>query len=163
MNGMKGYVRNIRISLRNQIVGWLKPGVGALGRSCRLQGRIRLMNRWSRQHPKRMGCLVIGSLVAVLLSDLFLSAHFAANQTAPNQVAIANMDSVFRGLQIIQENKLVQQNTVLSLTDRGRILHRELDSLIALPNKSHQDSMRIIRDYKVLERIVKSLNNNGNA
>ena len=38
----------------------------------------------------------------------------------------------------------------------------ELDSLIAIPHKTHGDSIRIIKRYGQLESIVKSLNNNEN-
>ena len=51
----------------------------------------------------------------------------------------------------------------LELTAEGQAVRKELDSLIAVPKKSRADSVRIVRHYKKLENIVKSLKNNDNS
>ena len=50
----------------------------------------------------------------------------------------------------------------MELTGRGQKLREELDSLIALPRKSHADSIQIVQRYQQLEHIVQSLKNNDN-
>ena len=54
----------------------------------------------------------------------------------------------------------VHRTTLMELTGRGQKLREELDSLIALPRKSHADSIRIVQRYQQLEHIVQSLKNN---
>ncbi|EJW90733.1 hypothetical protein EVA_21159, partial [gut metagenome] len=60
----------------------------------------------------------------------------------------------------IQTNKSLHHSTLKQLTHKGQLLHEELDSLIAIPHKSHQDSIHIVQSYNQLESIVKSLKNN---
>ena len=73
--------------------------------------------------------------------------------------AIASMEPLFQGFRTIQSNKGLHRVTILELADSGRAIRRELDSLIAMPRKSHGDSMRIVRQYRRLENIVKFINN----
>ena len=48
------------------------------------------------------------------------------------------------------------------MTVKGQLLRHELDSMIAIPVKSREDSLRIILKYRQLENIVKSIKNNDN-
>lgn len=75
--------------------------------------------------------------------------------------AIASMEPLFQGFRTIQSNKGLHRVTMLKLADSGRAIRRELDSLIAIRRKSHGDSLRIVRQYRRLENIVKFINNNG--
>ena len=59
----------------------------------------------------------------------------------------------------IQSNKGLHRATMLELADSGRAIRQELDSLIAMPRKTHGDSLRIVRQYRRLENIVKFINN----
>jgi hypothetical protein len=45
------------------------------------------------------------------------------------------------------------------LAARGQLIKKELDSLVKIPEKSHDDSVRIIVRYKQLEVIVGELKN----
>lgn len=72
---------------------------------------------------------------------------------------IANMEPLFQGFRTIQSNKGLHRATMLELADSGRAIRRELDSLIAMPRKTHGDSLRIVRQYRRLENIVKFINN----
>lgn len=73
--------------------------------------------------------------------------------------AIASMEPLFQGFRTIQSNKGLHRATIQELADSGRVIRRELDSLIAMPKKSHGDSLRIVRQYRRLENIVKFINN----
>lgn len=70
------------------------------------------------------------------------------------------MGPVFNGFHAIQANKDRHRTTLMELVTDGQSIREELDSLIAVPYKTHGDSIRIIKRYKQLEHIVKSLNNN---
>ena len=60
----------------------------------------------------------------------------------------------------IQENKTYHVSQVEKMTMRGKELKHELDSLVRIPLKSHDDSVKIVVKYKQLEMIVKNLENN---
>ena len=38
--------------------------------------------------------------------------------------------------------------------DKGVMIHKELDSLLAIESKTHEDSIQIIQDYRQLQRII---------
>lgn len=79
----------------------------------------------------------------------------------PQVDMIANMEPLFIGFRTIQANKDRQRQTLFELTAQGGKLRQELDSLIAIPRKTHGDSIRIIQSYRQLENIVKSLKDNA--
>ena len=57
----------------------------------------------------------------------------------------------------IQNGKNVQVRGIGLLVIRGQRLKWELDSLVHIPVKTHQDSMLIISKYRQLEMIVANL------
>lgn len=70
---------------------------------------------------------------------------------------IENVQPMFAGLQSIQNGKNIQVREVGQLVLRGQRLKGELDSLVRIPIKTHQDSALIIYKYKQLEMIVANL------
>ena len=143
--------------------------MGAIGTKYRLAARIRLANAWAVKHPKRTFAYVTGTLIFVLVSNIWISGLQAEhsdgisieNEMADSNISmITNMEPLFTGFRTIQANKDIQRNTLMDLVVQGQELHEELDSMIAVPNKSNADSARIIQRYRQLENIVKSLNNN---
>lgn len=83
-------------------------------------------------------------------------------QGEPDISTIASMEPVFSGFRTIQANKDIHRSTLLDMTVKGQMLRHELDSIIAIPVKNREDSMRIILKYRQLENIVKSIKNNDN-
>jgi len=64
---------------------------------------------------------------------------------------------MMNGLRQIDERKKSEKIELKQLTDKGVAIHKELDSLLAIDVKSHEDSVRIIQDYRQLENIVNFL------
>lgn len=149
-------MRDSRLRTNDAVTGWLKPRMGAIGTRCRLAARIRMANRWAARHPKRTFGYVIGTLLFILLGDVAITgARLESNE--PDISTIAQVEPIFSGFRNIQAGKETQRRQLFDMTDKGRRLHRQLDSLIAIPRKSHSDSIEIIRRYRSLEQIVKSL------
>ncbi len=149
-------MRDSRLRTNDAVTGWLKPRMGAIGTRCRLAARIRMANRWAARHPKRTFGYVIGTLLFILLGDVAITgARLESNE--PDISTIAQVEPIFSGFRNIQAGKETQRRQLVDMTDKGRRLHRQLDSLIAIPRKSHSDSIEIIRRYRSLEQIVKSL------
>lgn len=149
-------MRDSRLRTNDAVTGWLKPRMGAIGTRCRLAARIRMANRWAARHPKRTFGYVIGTLLFILLGDVDITgARLESNE--PDISTIAQVEPIFSGFRNIQAGKETQRRQLVDMTDKGRRLHRQLDSLIAIPRKSYSDSIEIIRRYRSLEQIVKSL------
>ena len=152
-------LRESRLRTHLQIRAWLQPKLGKAGERLRLAGRIRLANIWARKYPKRTFACVTGILSLLLVCSLVTGNNKPDNSDEQGISAIASMDPLFQGFRTIQSNKGLHRVTMLELADSGRAIRRELDSLIAMPRKTHGDSLRIVRQYRKLENIVKFINN----
>lgn len=152
-------LRESRLRTHLQIRAWLQPKLGKAGERLRLVGRIRLANIWARKHPKRTFACVTGVLSLLLVCSLVTGNDRPDNVDEQDISAIASMEPLFQGFRTIQSNKGLHRATIQELADSGRVIRQELDSLIAMPKKSHGDSLRIVRQYRRLENIVKFINN----
>lgn len=161
MKSLKKTISDSRLRTSNQIKSWLQPRLGSVGRRYRIAARIRIANRWATQHPKRTFGYVVGTLLMVLVGDVMVTG-LKAEMKEPDVNMIANVEPVFNGFRTIQANKDSHRRTILEMASKGQAIKHELDSLIALPHKSHADSVTIIRRYGSLENIVKSLKQNDN-
>ena len=166
MKSFRKTLRESRLRTHQLVRSWLQPKLGAIGIKYRLAGRIRLANIWAKKHPRRTFAYVTGSLLFVLVANIAMDSLFVKSNelNEPNELnelsVIAPVDPMLEGFRAIQANKTVHRGTLMDLTAKGQLLHEELDSLIALPHKTHADSIHIIQSYHQLESIVKSLKNN---
>ena len=100
--------------------------------------------------------MTIGALVCSLCLGIVVSLY--TPQPSKDIVGeIENVQPMFAGLQSIQNGKNVQVREVGQLALRGQQLKWELDSLVRIPIKTHQDSTLIIYKYRQLEMIVTNL------
>lgn len=161
MKSLKKTISDSRLRTSNQIKSWLQPRLGSVGKRYRLAARIRIANKWATQHPKRTFGYVVGTLLTVLFCDVAITG-MRAEMKEPDVNMIANVEPVFNGFRTIQANKDTHRRTVLEMTSQGQTIKHELDSLIAIPRKTHADSIGIIRRYGQLENLVKTLKQNDN-
>ena len=162
MKSIKRSLQESRLNTHRLIRAWLQPRLGEVG------NRFRLANRWARKHPRRTFACVVGSLAFLLTGniagDVLLTGNRETDEAAwtgtESLNGIALVEPMFQGFRTIQANKNVHRTTLMELTGWGQKLREELDSLIALPRKSHADSIRIVQRYQQLEHIVQSLKNN---
>lgn len=155
-------MREHRLKTHDLLRAWLQPRLGAVGTKYRLAARIRLANAWARRHPRRTFACVTGSLLLLLAGDIAMASMKTDNINETDISRIANMKPLFDGFHEIQANKDMHRSTLLELTAKGQSIREELDSMIAIPHKTHADSIIIVRKYRQLEGIVKSLKNNDN-
>lgn len=169
MKSLRKTLHDSRLKTHQLVRSWLQPKMGAIGTKYRLAARIRLANVWAVKHPKRTFAYVVGFLLFVLVGNIWISSINVDSSNSSNELSelnesnvsmITNMEPLFTGFRTIQANKDIQRNTLMDLVAQGQELREELDSMIAVPNKSKSDSTRIIQRYRQLENIVKSLNNN---
>jgi hypothetical protein len=72
---------------------------------------------------------------------------------------ITPVNPMFLGLQRIQDAKAYQTAWLDRMALDGQRLKRQLDSLIRIPDKSHDDSLQILIKHRQLEIIVDNLDN----
>lgn len=161
MKSLKKTLRTGRLRTHERVRSWLQPKLSAIGTRYRLAARVRLANLWASRHPKRTFLLVVGSLLAITAGTIAIDSERTGTRM-PGMGMIADMTPVFSGFRTIQSNKDIHLHTLQELTIAGQEIREELDSMIAIPRKSHADSVNIIRSYRRLENIVKFINNNGN-
>lgn len=146
-----------------------------LSRQWKLKDKIGRANDWCLRHPKRFMGLTVGFLLfCVLSSVLSLAIDYAASRRKAEQAPREQNSSLFSaakgigdpqlsrnisGLHELDANRDMIRQETKNLTDKGMQLKNELDSLLALPEKSSSDSARIVEDYKNLQEIVDFLNN----
>lgn len=97
-----------------------------------------------------------GTLLLLLVSTVAIDSG-NGKQSEPDVSSIAGMEPVFHGFRTIQANKDIHRSVLTDMTVKGQLLRHELDSMIAIPVKSREDSLRIILKYRQLENIVKSI------
>lgn len=161
MKSLKQTFSDNRRKANGAIRSWLRPKMGAIGTRYRLAARIRKANSWATRHPRRTFGYVVGSLLMILVCDIIVTGARMESQE-PELQSIAKVEPIFSGFRTIQANKEAQRRRLMEITGDGQAVKHELDSLIAIPRKSHADSIGIIRRYRQLEQIVKSLKLNDN-
>lgn len=161
MKSLKRTISESRLRTSDQIKSWLQPKLVSVGKKYRLAARIRIANDWATRHPKRTFGYVVGTLLMVLVCDIMITG-MREEIKEPNMNMIANVEPVFNGFRVIQANKDTHRKTVLEITAKGQTIRHELDSMIAIPCKSHSDSVGIICRYALLEKLVKTLKQNDN-
>ena len=153
MKSFRKKIQESRLKTHLLVRSWLQPKLGVIGTRYRLAARIRLANRCAAKHPKTLLLLLV-STVAIDSGN--------GKQSEPDVSSIAAMEPVFQGFRTIQANKDIHRSVLTDMTVKGQLLRHELDSMIAIPVKSREDSLRIILKYRQLENIVKSIKNNDN-
>ena len=140
----------------NEAKGKVESFVRKLSLQWKVRERIDAANAWAVKHPKRTATMTIGALICSLCWGIVVSLY--TPQSSKDIVGeIENVQPMFAGLQSIQNGKNVQVHEVGQLVLRGQRLKGELDSLVRIPIKTHQDSALIIYKYKQLEMIVANL------
>lgn len=124
----------------------------------KVRERIDRMNQWAEKHKKRTVAITIGVLTLSLILGSWLT--FSSDSKEPDLFGgMTDVRPDFEGMRRIQQLKSLQVEQTTDLTNRGQRLKHDLDSLIALPVKSHKDSVDIMVKYRQLEIVVDYLDN----
>ena len=136
----------------------LYPHFIRLGNRLKVRQRIRLANIWARRHPKKL--MINYSAFAVLLIGITLLSDFLS--TKPEEPDFLGMRSIpsmnhrIRSMNNTEvQNERIRQE-VYELGNKGMRMYNELDSLMKLPVKTRDDSVRIIQNYNILNETFNS-------
>lgn len=149
-----------RQSIHDSIKGAAQEFCFGIGVKFKLKERIAALNKLASLHPKQTAALTIGAFTLSLAVNLMLSTS-EHKEATPDFGNIADVQPMFEGMRQIQSAKTMGQRIVVGFVDEGQRLRRELDSLVALPIKSHTDSVQTVAKYKRLEKIVDKLKHSG--
>ncbi len=124
----------------------------------KIKEKVARANKWAEANKKRTSCITIGVLLLSLIVGSWLTLTARQNE-AQMLSGLSDVKPMFEGMHRIQKVKSMQVEQTTEMTNKGKQLKHELDSLIALPVKTHKDSTDIIVKYKQLELVVKYLDN----
>lgn len=128
--------------------------------------KIEKCNQWASENRKTFFALVVGVLAFSFITT-FITIFYDLTRkevSADTQMELSgksfeieNIQPMMNGLRQIEETKKNEKFEIKALTDKGVQIHKELDSLLAIEDKTHEDSVRIIQDYRQLQNIVNFL------
>ena len=124
----------------------------------KLREKIDKANQWADKHKKRVSVITISMLMLSLIIGSWLTLTSTYNE-ADMLSGFTEVKPAFDGIRRIQRLKSMQVDQTVELTNKGQQLKHDLDSLVRLPIKSHQDSVDIMVKYRQLELVVKYLDN----
>lgn len=137
-----------------------------LSKGWKVRNKIEKCNQWASENRKTFFALVVGFLIFAfvtttisILYDLTRkpSSDITQMDLSGKNTPIENIQPMMNGLRQIEETKKSTKLEIKQMTDNGVLIHKELDSLLAIENKSHEDSVRIVQDYRQLQNIVNFL------
>ena len=140
----------------------LRLRVWRFSKDWKLRERIGQANEWAKENPKKLFHWTVGILTLSLAITIFFTVlSFIADEQKEQKSLVGNekgqiedIQPMFNGLNQIENNRKQIKNEVKDMTNKGIEVKNELDSLCNLPYKTHEDSVRIYRDYRQLQVIV---------
>lgn len=124
----------------------------------RIKEKVARANKWAAANKKTTTVITISILMLSLIIGSWLTLTNKGNE-AEMLSGVTDVKPMFDGMHRIQHIKQMQVDQTTEMTEKGQQLKHELDSLVALPVKSHKDSVDIVVKYKQLELVVKYLDN----
>ena len=125
-----------------------------VGERLRLSVRIRWANKWAKRHPKRL-MISYSAFAILLLGFTLLVDGYQSHKQNANTLGLNSIPSMKHRLQSLNNSEIQQERIrqeVHALGQKGMIIYNELDSLIKLPVKTHDDSIKIVQNYKILNK-----------
>ena len=123
----------------------------------KVRERIAFANKWADGHRGDTMLITVGCLLFSLIVGAFLTLGTENDGNDNFMSGVEPVESMFRGMQQIQNAKAYHISQMEQMARDGQRLKHELDSLVILPHKTHDDSLQIVIRYKQLELIVNNL------
>ena len=136
----------------------IAEGIKSLTDKFKFKDKIAKANQWADKNKKRVSVITISMLMLSLIIGSWLTLTSTYNE-ADMLSDFTEVKPAFDGIRRIQHLKSIQVDQTAELTNKGQQLKHDLDSLVRLPIKSHQDSVDIVVKYRQMELVVKYLDN----
>ena len=127
-----------------------------LGKKYGIGEKVAKANAWADGHRRKTAGILFSVNFCIYLIGFLLCMSEESNSSSikdPMQ-DFAQVQPIFSQLHRIEDMKTVQKNTYAQLGNRVVTLKREVDSLMALPDKTHADSVQALAKYEELKTMM---------
>ena len=127
-----------------------------LGKKYGIGEKVAKANVWADGHRRKTAGILFSVNFCIYLIGFLLCMSEEGNSSSikdPMQ-DFAQVQPIFSQLHRIQDMKEVEKNTFVNLSNRVVTLKHEVDSLMALPDKTHQDSVQALAKYEELKTLM---------
>ena len=128
-----------------------------IGKKYGIGEKISMANAWADGHRRKTAGILFSVNTCIYLIGfvLCMSGSEADGSSIKDPMQdLAQIQPMFSQLHRIEDMKTVQKKTYVQLSHRAVKLKREVDSLMAMPGKTHQDSVLALQKYDELNTIM---------
>ena len=128
-----------------------------LGKKYGIGEKVAKANAWADGHRRKTAGILfsVNATIYVIGFLLCMSGNEADGNSIQDPMQdLAQIQPMFSQLHRIEDMKTVQKKTYVQLSNRAVRLKREVDSLMAMPGKTHQDSVLALQKYDELQTIM---------
>ena len=127
-----------------------------IGKKYGIGEKIAKANAWADGHRRKTAGILFSVNTCIYLIGfvLCMSGSEADGSIKDPMQDLAQIQPMFSQLHRIEDMKTVQKKTYVQLSHRAVKLKREVDSLMAMPGKTHQDSVLALQKYDELNTIM---------
>lgn len=153
---MKAFSQSVHAKISDSV----NSGMQRVKTHLRYDERVEKANAWASLHPRRFFGTVLGVSAVILASSLAMGLSTSDDPPAternvkPPVREGAGIERVLGGMREIHANDDLIRTSVIRARMMGDRLRHEIDSLMALPVKTREDSMEISRKGKQLQGII---------
>ena len=128
-----------------------------MGKKYGIGEKITKANAWADGHRRKTAGFLFSVNFCIYIIGFMLC--MSGNEADGNSIQdpmqnLAQIQPMFSQLHRIEDMKTVQKHTYVQLSNRAVRLKREVDSLMAMPRKTHQDSVLALQKYDELKTIM---------
>ena len=128
-----------------------------MGKKYGIGEKIARANVWADGHRRKTAGILFSVNTCIYLIGFLLcmsGSDADGNGIQDPMQDLAQVQPIFSQLHRIEDMKTVQKKTYVQLSNRAVTLKREVDSLMAMPGKTHQDSVLALQKYDELKTIM---------
>ena len=128
-----------------------------MGKKYGIGEKIAKANAWADGHRRKTAGILfsVNATIYIIGFLLCMSGNDASGNSIQDPMQdLAQIQPMFSQLHRIEDMKTVQKHTYVQLSNRAVRLKREVDSLMAMPGKTHQDSVLALQKYDELKMIM---------
>ena len=128
-----------------------------MGKKYGIGEKIAKANAWADGHRRKTAGILfsVNATIYIVGFLLCMSGNDASGNSIQDPMQdLAQIQPMFSQLHRIEDMKTVQKKTYVQLSNRAVRLKHEVDSLMAKPGKTHQDSVLALQKYDELKMIM---------
>ena len=128
-----------------------------MGKKYGIGEKVARANVWADGHRRKTAGILFSVNTCIYIVGFLLcmsGSDADGNGIQDPMQDLAQVQPIFSQLHRIEDMKTVQKKTYVQLSNRAVTLKREVDSLMAMPGKTHQDSVLALQKYDELQTIM---------